>query len=61
MLVLRFLLSSVFLVMMLTLDSGTARAPTDGLVNVFLVYVGQASGHVEVGIHDLGGNVSVWG
>lgn len=47
--------------MMLTLDSGTARTPTDGLVNVFLVYVGQASGHVEVGIHDLGGNVSVWG
>lgn len=47
--------------MMLTLDSGTARAPTDGLVNVFLVYVRQASGHVEVGIHDLGGNVSVWG
>lgn len=30
--------------MVLTLDSGTARAPTDGLVNVFLVYVGQASG-----------------
>lgn len=45
----------------LTLDSWTAGAPTDGLVNVFFVYVGEASGHVEVGIHDLGGNVSVWG